>query len=532
MQADYVIVGAGSAGCVLADRLSEDGARVALLEAGPPDRHPMIHVPAGILHLLRSGRVNWNYRAEPDGGTAGREIYWPRGKVLGGSSSINGMLYVRGNAADYDTWAQMGCRGWTYEEVLPLFKRSEAYASGEDDYRGRRGPLKVTDYQSILTLTHRFVEAAQQAGFIYRADLNGRDQEGVGYSQMTRAGRLRASTARTFLAQARRRSNLSIHPQSTATGLMMDGRRCTGVRFRQGGTDREIHARREVIVSGGTVNSPQLLQVSGIGPGEHLREIGVPVVYDLPGVGANLQDHYVIRLAHRVAGAISINELSRGLRLAREVAKWAVSGRGALTFGVTSAMVFCRSHERLASPDLQLMFTPGSYDVPGFGTLEREPGVTVAVCPTRPDSRGSIMAQTPNPLEPPLIRPGYLSAESDHRVLLAGVRETRRIFAAPALAQHSRGETVPGAEVDTDDALLAFAREQGITVYHPVGTCKMGTDPMAVVDPRLRVHGVDALRVIDASVMPTVTTGNTNAPTIMIGEKGADMIREDRRAVG
>ncbi|HEX2884893.1 GMC family oxidoreductase [Vineibacter terrae] len=530
MQADYVIIGAGSAGCVLASRLSEDGARVVLLEAGPRDRNPWIHVPAGVLKLLRNPAVNWNYGTAPDAGTADRTIHWPRGRVLGGSSSINGMLYIRGNAADYDGWAQRGCRGWGWDDVLPYFMKSENYVTGDGPNRAKGGPLQIEDYRTVLPLTHRFVEAAQQAGFALSPDLNGPQQEGVGYSQMSRNGRFRGSTATTFLRAARGRANLHVETNAVATRLLFDGRRCTGVAIRQNGAERTLHAAREVILSGGTVNSPHLLQVSGIGPGPHLQSIGIPVAHDLPGVGANLSDHYCARVSQRVRSAVSINELSRGLRLAGEVARWLTVGRGALTFGVSSAMVLCRSREGLASPDIQLLFSPASYDQQRFGDLERAPGMTIACSIARPESRGTIMAASPDPLARPVIRPNYLAVPADMQVLIAGIRHARRIFAAPALAQHCIEETVPGRQAESDDSLADFARRTGTTVYHPVGTCRMGEDPMAVVDSRLRVHGIEHLRVIDASVMPSVTTTNTNAPTIMIAEKGAAMIREDARA--
>ncbi|MEQ9639467.1 MAG: GMC family oxidoreductase N-terminal domain-containing protein [Alphaproteobacteria bacterium] len=527
LEADYVIVGAGSAGCVLANRLSAGGDDVVLVEAGPPDRHPMIHIPAGIMSLLHNPAVNWNYASEPEPSSGNRPIHWPRGRVLGGSSSINGMLYVRGNAADFDGWAQLGCRGWSWEDVLPLFMRSESYANGEDDVRGRDGPLAVEDYRTILPATHLFVKAAQEAGFDFNPDLNGKRQDGVGYSQMTRRGRWRGSTARTFLAEAKRRQNLRIETDAVCTGLVLDGKRCTGATFRQRGRDVTVRARREVIVSGGAVNSPHILHISGIGPAEHLKSIGIEPRHDLPGVGANLSDHYVVRVVHRVRGLVTLNQLSRGVARAREVVRFFATGNGALTFGVTTAQVFCMSREGLASPDLQLLFTPASYEIGKVLTLETEPGVACAICPVRPSSRGTIMATSADPLARPAIRPNYLTDPDDLRVLRAGVEHARRIFAAPSFAEHDVRELAPGADVEDDQALADYARDWGNTLYHPVGTCKMGTDPMAVVDPRLKVVGLEGLRVADASVMPHLTTGNTNAPTIMIGEKAASMILED-----
>jgi choline dehydrogenase len=531
MSIDYIVVGAGSAGCVMANRLSEDGANVVLLEAGPKDVNPFIHIPAGVRTLLYNKSINWMYSSEPEPGSGGRRIQWPRGTVVGGSSSINGMQYVRGNSTDYDGWAQRGCKGWSYDEILPFFRKSEDFLeSGDSAYRGRGGPLKVEEARTILPLTDLFVEAAQQAGFPLTADYNGAQQEGVGYSQMTRMGRRRASTAQTFLAEAKGRSNLKIETDAMAAKLLFEGKKCVGVSFRQGGQMRELRADREVVVCGGAINSPHLLQVSGIGPGAHLQSLGIETLHDLPGVGDNLSDHYVVRIAHRVKNAVSMNQQARFPRVVPEVIRWVLRGDGALTFGATSAMMFTRSREGLSSPDLQLLFAPVSFEPDRKNVLERKPGMAVAICPARPESRGTIMAGSADPFEPAVIRPNYLSAESDLHVLKAGIEQTRKVFAAPALANYTEGEVRPGTPMDTIEQVREYAQSQGTTIYHPVGTCKMGEDPMAVVDSRLRVHGIDGLRVIDASVMPTVTTGNTNAPTIMIAEKGAAMIREDAAA--
>jgi choline dehydrogenase len=530
MKADYVVVGAGSAGCVVASRLSETGASVILLEAGPTDWHPMIHIPAGMRSLIRNPLVNWNYTTEPEAGTGERRLEWPRGRVMGGSSSINGMLYVRGAPADFDGWAQMGARGWSYDEVLPYFRKSEHYVQqGDPEVRGQGGPLKVEDYRTILPLTHQFVKAAQEAGFPFNPDLNGKQRYGVGYSQMTRRGRWRGSTAQTYLREARGRPNLRIETEAQTGRLLFESRRCIGVTFIRGGTTTTVKANREVIVSGGTVNSPHILQVSGIGPAEHLRSLGIPVVHDLPGVGANLIDHYVIRIVHRVQGTTTVNELARFPGYLPEIPKFFLTGKGALTFGVTTAQLFCDSREGLASPDLQLLFTPGSTNTLKFGQLDDKPAMSCVVCVVKPDSRGTIMATSPDPFARPAIKPNYFTTRTDELALLGGTRHVRKVFAQPALAPYSLGEISPGPDIRSDEEVLAYARKFGNTLYHPVGTCKMGMDPRAVVNARLEVHGIEGLRVIDASVMPTLTTGNTNAPTIMIGEKGAAMIREDAR---
>ena len=531
MEYDYVVVGAGSAGCVIAARLAESGATVALLEAGGSDHHPLIHIPAGVGNLVYNPRVNWMYTTEPEPGTSGRRLHTPRGKVLGGSSSINGMLYVRGHRQDFDDWASSGCTGWSYDDVLPMFKKSEHYASGGDPrYRGQGGPLRVEDYRTILPLTHLFVKAAQEAGHRFTPDMNGELQEGVGYSQMTRLGRVRGSTYRAFLTRSDHRNNVDVRTHTLVSALMLEGRRCVGVRFVRGGESGELRARREVIVSAGAINSPQILQLSGIGDPEHLRQLGVETVLAAPQVGRNLSDHYTSRVSYRLKGIRSINELASGWRLVPEVLKFVFSGRGALTFGVTSSSVFCRSTKDIPYPDLQLLFTPASYVFGKALVLDNQPGMTVAVCPTRPRSRGSVLASSKDPRVAPHIRLGALTDRADVDVMLSGLRQTRDILNQPSLKPYLVNEIAPGANVTGPEELEQFMRDQGGTIYHPIGTCAMGQGAAAVVDPTLKVRGIAGLRVADASIMPSLPTGNTNAATIMIGEMTAAMVLQEARS--
>ena len=531
MEYDYIVIGAGSAGCVIAARLAESGATVALLEAGGPDHHHLIHIPAGVGNLVYDPRYNWMYASEPETATGERRIHTPRGKVLGGSSSINGMLYVRGNRADYDGWAAQGCPGWGYDDMLPLFKKSEHYVSGGDPhYRGQGGPLRVEDYRTVLPLTHRFVQAAQEAGFPYTTDMNGASQEGVGYSQMTRLGRLRGSTYRAFLARSPHRHRVDVRTHTLVSTLLLEGRRCVGAVCVQGGVRSELRARREVVLCAGSINTPQILQLSGIGDPAHLRSVGVQPQVDLPDVGRNLSDHYTARVVCRLKNIRSINELSRGWRLLPEILRFVFAGRGALTFGVTSSSVFCRSSEHVPYPDLQLLFTPASYVFGRALVLDSDPGMTVAVCPTRPRSRGSVLIASNDPSAPPKIRFGYMTDPADVGVMLAGIAHARRILRAPALAPYTVREIAPGEQVTDPAELEQFARSQGASLYHPVGTCAMGSGATSVVDPTLHVRGIAGLRVADASVMPSLPTGNTNAPSIAIGERAAELILQQVRA--
>ncbi|HVZ00648.1 MAG TPA: GMC family oxidoreductase N-terminal domain-containing protein [Dongiaceae bacterium] len=532
MEADYVIVGAGSAGCVLADRLSAGGARVILLEAGPKDRNPMIHIPAGAIRLRGHPVFDWNYTTEPEPETGNRAFKWARGRVLGGTGSINGMNYVRGNPVDFDTWAQMGCRGWSYGDVLPYFKSIEDYEGGDPRYRGRSGPMRIEDYRTILPITHRFVEAARQAGFRFNPDINGEHPaEGVGYSQMSRKGRFRASTAQAFLRRATGRPNLTVLTGAHVLRLLFEGKACTGVAIRRNGAEERIQARREVVLSAGAINSPQILQLSGVGAADHLRGLGIEVVHNLPGVGENLSDHYAAPIICEISGLETVNDLGRGVKFLREVARWVVTGRGALTFGATTVSVFCRSGPEVASPDLQLLFFPGNTREKQQNELSRFSALRLSIAAVRPASRGTVMVRSSDPFVPPAIHPHYLTAPEDLEVLLAGVKIGRDILKQPAIAGNIIAERSPGPGVVGDDDLKAWIRDVGRTVYHPVGTCRMGeNDERAVVDSRLRLHGIARLRVADASIMPNVTTGNTNAPTIMIAEKAAAMILEDNRS--
>lgn len=527
---DYIVVGAGSAGAVMAGRLSEDpNTKVLLLEAGPPDKSFWIHLPIGYGKTMWSKKYNWCFNTDPDPNMNNRQIYWPRGKTLGGSSSINGLIYIRGQREDYDHWASIGNKGWSYDECLPYFKRSERNQRGASDYHGGDGPLSVSDIDARNELIESFIAGAREIGVPTTDDFNGASQEGAGYYQLTTWKGWRWSTAKGYLKPARSRTNLRVETMAQASELIMEGTRATGVRYRQHGVMKEAHARGEVLLCAGAIQSPQLLQLSGIGPAALLEEHGIPVVHDLPGVGENLQDHLQIRLTFEANIPTTNDQLNSLVGQAKLGLQWLFSRSGPLAVGINQGGCFMRSlPDEAATPDIQFHVATLSADMAG-GNVHKFSGFTLSICQLRPESRGHVRIKTRDPFVPPSMQPNYLSTDLDRRTAVAGMKSARAIADSAAMKPFVKREVKPGPDAGDDEALLEFCRNHGATIFHPSGTCKMGTadDPMAVVDERLRVRGIQGLRVIDCSVMPTLVSGNTNGPIVMMAEKTVDMIRED-----
>jgi choline dehydrogenase len=525
IEADFVVVGAGSAGCALAARLSEDpGTRVVLLEAGGVDRNRWIHIPLGFGKTFADPSVNWCYETEPDPNAGGRRIFWPRGKVLGGSSSINGMVYIRGQAEDFDLWRQLGNTGWSYQDVLPLFRRAEHQTRGADQWHGVDGPLAVSDVEPH-PLCEAFIAAAMAVGFPRNDDFNGAAQDGVGYHQSTTRNGQRCSTAVGYLRPAMARGNLQVITGALTEKVTIESGRATGVTFRQGSEVKAVRAVREVILCGGAINSPQLLMLSGVGPAEWLAPLGITVISNVKGVGRSLQDHYSAPIKLRCREPVTINDVMlSNIRKVKAGLQYGLLRRGPLATPTAPAAVFARTRPGLASADVKLSISPFSADRPQDG-LHPWSGFSMIAYQLRPESRGEIKLKSANPADPPAVHPNYLDSETDRRALVEGLKLCRTILAQPQMQRYVEAETVPGPAVQSDDDLLAFARANGGTVFHPTSTCKMGVDDLAVVDPSLRVRGVERLRVADASIMPTVISGNTNAAAIMIGEKAADLLR-------
>ncbi|RJG03647.1 GMC family oxidoreductase [Noviherbaspirillum sedimenti] len=527
---DYIIVGGGTAGCILANRLSASGKhRVLMLEAGGEAKSMWINIPAGFTKLLVNPRYNWRFQTEPEANTQGRVIAVPRGKGLGGSTLINGMIYARGQPEDYDCWEKSGAQGWGFKDVEPYFKKLENYSPG-NDRRGRQGPMYLEQVRERFPVSDAFLQAAHEDGHPYNEDYNAGRQDGFGYYQVNQNKGRRWSVVDAYLNPARNRKNLTIETHAHVLRLDLKGRRCVGVTYRKGGAEFSVKANIEVIMAAGAIQTPQILELSGIGNPALLQSLGIAVTHALPGVGENYIDHFATRMNWRVKDTLTLNELSRGWRLMRAVAEYYARKRGILTLGTGLVHGFVKTDPALATPDAQYFFVHASYANAAERKLDRHPGMTIGVAQLRPESVGSIHIRSADPLAGPSIRPNFLAAEVDRQCIVRSMQIARRIVERPAMMPYVESETSPGAAVQRDEDWLAFARANGQTIYHPIGTCRMGKDDAAVVDLRLRLQGLTGLRVADASVMPKMVSGNTQAAVMMVAEKAADLILEDGRA--
>ncbi|OED42011.1 choline dehydrogenase [Chromatiales bacterium (ex Bugula neritina AB1)] len=526
---DYVIIGAGSAGCVLANRLSADGTTtVALLEAGGRDWNPWIHIPVGYFKTMHNPKTDWCYVTQPDPGLNGRSIKWPRGKVLGGSSSINGLLYVRGQRQDYDRWKEIGCEGWGYDDVLPYFRKAENQSRGGDEFHGSDGPLHVSDMSFKRPICDDFIQGVHSLGTPLNDDINGAEQEGVGYYQLTAHKGRRCSAAVAYLNKARTRTNLAIMTHAMVKRIKFKNKRAESVELSHRGQTLNLKTRCEIILAAGAIGSPQILQLSGVGPGELLQEHGIDVVKDAQDVGRNLQDHLQLRTVYKTTKPVTLNdELSSHFGKLRAGINYALNRNGPLSMAASQVYAFCKTRLSNERPDIQYHFQPLSADSPGEG-LHKFSAITASVCQLRPQSRGHLKIASTNPADHPIITPNYLSTDLDCQTAVESIKFTRKVMQSAAMAEHVAEEMLPDPAAQSDDELLNQAREIANTIYHPTCTCRMGADSSAVVDLRLRVKGVEGLRVVDASIMPELVSGNTNAPTIMIAEKASELIIADR----